>query len=576
MSKGRLSRKQFLRLTVGAAVGGVVLPGFGSRPAWAVDDESPDFVVLNARVLTSDRRHRRAQAFAVKDGIFVAVGSNAQIANLAGQRTQRFDVQGMAVVPGMIDTHNHGNGVELLYDTHVGNPSTIEFFTVARIIDTLRGAAAQTPAGFWVEGTFFDDTKVTDGPLRREHLDQVSAEHPIRVRHRGGHTQWYNSKAFELAGITATTPNPPDGTFERDANGNLTGQVTERANDFFSNIAPTVPVSPEERTRRTREGYAYISQKFVEFGLTSVHMSGPNRTALQDVRESGGLRHRVYAEVSDVQAVIDAGLHTGMGDEWIRIGSRSEFSVDGSFSERTLLLTRPYRDTPPEHGVQVVASQEALDQHVEELVRHGIQVNLHVNGDAGIDMGLKAIERAQRLVPDAPHLPEYRAKLTHCTILNADLDLAGRIRALNAVPQPFTTYLYYNSDKFQFYGRELMREAMAFGTFAAAGIPAAAGSDFRPGPFDPMMAIQGMVTRTGWDGQTWGSNQRVSIDQALEVYTINGAYASYEEHIKGSITPGKLADYVVLSEDPHTVDRDKIKDIEIVRSVVGGESKFER
>jgi len=149
-------------------------------------------------------------------------------------------------------------------------------------------------------------------------------------------------------------------------------------------------------------------------------------------------------------------------------------------------------------------------------------------------------------------------------------DLVRRIKAAGVVPAPFTSYAYYNSDKFKFYGEEMMKHCMAYRSFLDAGIMAAAGSDFSPGPFDPRISIQGMVTRTGWDGQTWGVNQRITVEEALRVNTINGAYNSHEEAIKGSITPGKLADFVVLSDDLVTVDQGKIKDIEIIRTLVGG------
>jgi hypothetical protein len=139
----------------------------------------------------------------------------------------------------------------------------------------------------------------------------------------------------------------------------------------------------------------------------------------------------------------------------------------------------------------------------------------------------------------------------------------------------FTTYAYYNTDKFHFYGEDLMKRSMAFRSFLDAGIPAAAGSDFSPGPFAPLMGIQGMVTRRGWDGQTWGLNQRITVDEAITINTINGAFASREEAIKGSITPGKLADFVILADDPHSVDPEKIKDIQIVRTVVGGSTAYQ-
>jgi predicted amidohydrolase YtcJ len=163
-------------------------------------------------------------------------------------------------------------------------------------------------------------------------------------------------------------------------------------------------------------------------------------------------------------------------------------------------------------------------------------------------------------------------KITHCTLINDAL--LRRIKAVGAVPAPFTSYAYYNSDKFHFYGEQRMKRCMAFRSFADAGIPAAAGSDFSPGPFAPLMGIQGMVTRRGWNGETWGAEQSISVDEALRVTTINGAYASREEKIKGSIMPGKLADFVVLADDPHTVPQDKIKDITIVETVTGGNTVY--
>jgi predicted amidohydrolase YtcJ len=184
-------------------------------------------------------------------------------------------------------------------------------------------------------------------------------------------------------------------------------------------------------------------------------------------------------------------------------------------------------------------------------------------------MVLTAVERAQQLFPRAGARP----KITHCTQVNDDL--VRRIKATGAVPAAFTSYAYYNSDKFKYYGEEMMQHCMAYRSFLDAGIVAAAGSDFSPGPFDPRMAIQGMVTRTGWDGKTWGANQRITVEEALRVNTINGAYNSHEEAIKGSITPAKLADFVVLSDDLFTVNKEKIKDLQIVRTVVGGSTVYQ-
>jgi predicted amidohydrolase YtcJ len=229
-----------------------------------------------------------------------------------------------------------------------------------------------------------------------------------------------------------------------------------------------------------------------------------------------------------------------------------------------MALSIPYPGVTPAYKGNVTESQDELNAFIERVHRAGIQPNCHANGDVTIDMVLTAYERAQRLFPRA----DARPKITHCTLINDDL--VRRIKALGAVPAAFTSYAYYNSDKFVFYGEELMKRCMAYRTFLDAGIQVAAGSDFSPGPFDPRMAIQGMITRTGWDGKTWGANQRITVEEALRVLTLNGAYNSHEEAIKGSITPGKLADFVVLADDPLTMPQDKIKDVQIVRTVVSG------
>ncbi len=530
-----------------------------------------DLLVLNANVYTMDQAAPRAQAFAISRGQFTAVGSTAHARAIAREGAQIFDAQGMTIVPGFIDCHNHAGGATLLYDVLVGNPFEVEFVTIDRIIQKLRAKAQQTPPGTWVEGWFHDDTKLKDKrPLNISDLDKVSSEHPVAVQHRGGHTTVYNSKAFQLAGITKDTPNPPGGTFDRDANGELNGRVTDRARGMVARAGQRPAFTPEQVAQRGRDGIAHISKQFARYGLTSVHHEGGDLAAIQEVRARGDLRHRVSYEASGavLDSMLASGIRSGFGDEWIRFGATSEHTIDGSFSERTMALSTPY---PGQHGYKgnITESQSELDAWVERIHRAKIQVNCHANGDVAIDMYLSALERAQKLFP----LPDTRPKITHCTLINESL--VRRMGALDAVPAMFTTYAYYNSDKFPFYGEELMKRSMAYRTLLDAGIHAAAGSDFSPGPFAPLMGIQGMVTRTGWDGTTWGANQRVSVDEALRINTFNGAYASHEESLKGSITAGKLADFVVLADDPHTVSPERIKDIQIVRTVVGGTTMYQ-
>ncbi len=550
--------------------GGAAL--FGASAARALpDSRAADLIVRNASVYTMEPSAPTAQAFAVRDGHIAAVGSNDAIGGLFVKGAEVFDARGMAVVPGFIDCHLHPEGETLLYEVLVGNPFEAEFVTIQSIVDKLKARAAKTPPNEWVQGFFYDDTKVKDGRLiTRADLDRVSTVHPVVVYHRGGHTSFFNSKAFELAGITRETPQPFGGTFDRDASGELNGRVTDNAQDVFAKVGKWPEFSEAEKFSRAKAGLAHISKQFARFGLTTVHHEGGNFSALLDVRQDGALAHRVSYEPD--QAMIDAmianGWRTGFGDDWIRLGATSEHTVDGSFSERTMGIRAGYPGrNPPYHG-NVTTTQADLDAWVERVWRAGIQPNCHTNGDIAIGMYLNALERAQRLFPKR----DVRPKFTHATL--AYPDLIARMKALDAVPALFTSYAYYNPDKFKFYGEALMEHMMPYRSYLDAGIKVAGGSDFPPGPFAPLMGIQGMVTRTGWNGETWGANQRISVDDALRVYTWNGAYNSHEEHVKGSIVLGKLADFVVLSDDPHTIAQDKIKDIQIVRTVTDGRTTY--
>ena len=305
---------------------------------------APDLIVLNARVVTVDPRQPRAQAFAIKNGRFLAVGSSADIRNMIRAGTATWDAKGAAIVPGFIDTHNHAPGTTLLYEVLVGNPFEVEFVTIDSIIEKLRARAAQTPPGTWVEGYFFDDTKVKDGrQLNIRDLDQVSKDHPVAVHHRGGHTSFYNPKAFEMADVNRQTPNPPGGTFDRDSTGALNGRVTDNAKSVFYRVGNRQSQTIENSgldaapTALDREvaGLTHISKMFARYGVTSVHHEGGNLPAMQKVRANGDLKHRISYEASgkELDAMIAAGIQSGFGDEWMRFGATSEHVVDGSFSE---------------------------------------------------------------------------------------------------------------------------------------------------------------------------------------------------------------------------------------------------
>src|SRR5262245_40042166 len=533
-------------------------------PAAALASAEPELGVGNARVLTSDTALPHAQAFAVKNGRFVAVGSTADVRNLASARTTVMDAQQMTVVPGFIDAHSHPSGVEELFGVNTN------LRTVREIKAAIRRKAERSAPEVWINGFMFDDTKL-DRLLTRKDLDEATTEHPVAVAHRGGHTTFYNSRAFELAGITKNTPDPPDGRFFRD-NGELNGRVAENARDVFERVGKRETFTADQKRDRARQGMAHMSKLFNAAGLTSVHnahTSTEQILAYEDCRRSGELTHRAYMMVAGPSPAYTglraANVYTGFGDEWIRVGG-VKFVADGSASERTMRMSTPFVGTN-DYGV-LTMTQAQIDEAVEAAHTHSFQVGIHANGDVTIDMVLKAYERALQKWPD----PDRRHRIEHCTLVNPDL--VRRIKANGIIPTPFWTYVYYHGEKWTQYGDDKVAWMFAHKAFLDAGIRVPGASDYTPGPFEPLMAIQSMVTRTDYKGRVWGAKQKVSVDEALTIATINGAYASSEENLKGSITAGKLADFVVLEKDPHAVPPNEIMNIKINRTVVGGKTVF--
>jgi predicted amidohydrolase YtcJ len=563
----KMSRAEFLGLS-GLLAGFGVGYGRSSRAVAQVTSNQfaiePDVVLLNARVYTVDEDQPRAEAFAIKDGRFIAVGSTSDIKNLARGRTKIIDGQQMTVTPGFIDTHCHPSGINELYNVNAN------VRTVKELQDALQKKASATPPGYWIEAFMFDDTKL-DVPLHRKYLDEVAPNHPVVVNHRGGHTSWYNSNALALAGITRETRDPGHGRFFRDESGELTGRVAELARAVFEKVGKRQTFTPEESRERGKNGMVYMSELLTAAGLTTVHDAGADRgrvLAYEDAYQAGGLRHRVYMMLRGAEIVAGlkaAGVYTGFGNEWIRIGGL-KYAADGSASERTMRMSTPYVGTD-DYGILTMTQQE-LDDAVEDGHRHNFQIGVHANGDVTIDMVLKAYEKVLQRWP----APNRRHRIEHCTLVNPGL--LKRIRSCGCIPTPFWTYVYYHGEKWAEYGDEKLRWMFAHRSFLDAGVRVPGASDYGPGPFEPLMAIQSMVTRRDYTGREWGPNQKITIDEALRVATINGAYASSEESIKGSITAGKLADFVVLEKDPHDVDPYQIKDVKVMRTVVGGRTMY--
>ena len=560
-----LTRGQFLGTAAGAAGVGL-LTGCESREVVlrtvGSPSTAPDLIVHGRLIHTMDDGNPTAESLAVKDGRFVAVGSFGEIEALSGPDTQIFDHRDAVITPGFIDAHSHpaGAGVRELKDVNV------DVRSIAEIKERMAARARETPPGEWIRGFKYDDTKLAEGrPLNRLDLDEAVPGHPAVVGHRGGHTSVYNSRAFALAEVTAETPDPPGGKFYRE-DGELTGLVAERANYVISRLIPSAHTDEDRQA-----GVKLITELMAKAGLTSFHDAGTSSSSLrayQAAYRAGELSTRVYMMLrGPYNSLRDAGVSTGFGDEWLRVGG-VKYGADGSASERTMRMSTPYVGRPDDYGI-LTMSQEEIHEVVERAHRSNWQVGIHANGDVTIDMVLNAYERVQELWPR----PDPRHRIEHCSLVNPDL--LARIKAVGAVPTPFYTYAHYHGNKWVEYGPEKMEWMFAHRSFLDYGIPVAPASDYTPGPYEPLMAIQSMVTRKDFDGRVWGPSQRITVAEAMRICTMGGAYASFEEDIKGSVTVGKLADFAVLESDPHDADPDTIKEIPVLRTVAGGRVTWE-
>lgn len=539
--------------------------GLGALALFPMERTEPDLILYNGNIWTVNAHQPRARAAAISGRRFLAVGSDQEVLALAAGGARKMDLGGNTVVPGFIDAHTHPAHAGLGHLRKVD----CDLRSIAEILSALRQRAAQTPPGKWVLGFKYDDTKTSDGrPLSLADLDTAVPDHPVFVEHRGGHTAWVNSLAMKSVKVDENTPDPQGGKYDHDpATGRLTGHIRESAKTRFEQFIPS-NFTRDDR----REGVKLISKMMTRTGVTSVgdaFGTPDDLRAYQEARDTGELSFRVYCLIGYqfIDQMLAAGIRTGLGDEWVRVGAM-KMLCDGSISERTARLSQPYIGRPNDYGI-LVADEQQLYPVARKAHEAGWQLGTHANGDVAIDTTLRVYERLQREIPRR----DPRFRLEHCTVVNDSL--VGRIRALRAIPTPFSTYVYYHGEKMKEYGAERLNNMFALRSFIDAGIRPTQASDYPPGPFEPMMALQSEVTRTDTKGNVWGPKQKITVEEAIRVGTLHGAYASYEENLKGTIEPGKLADLVVLGRDPFQVNPSQLIDIPIERTMVGGKWVWE-
>lgn len=521
-------------------------------------------ILHNANIFTSNPLQPKAQAIALSDGKIVALGADSDILHLANASTSKINIGGNTITPGFIDAHSHP-----AYSgrRHLRNVDC-DLRSIKAIKDALQEQKGNTAAGEWISGFKYDDTKTTEGRyINRDDLDEVSREHPIGIEHRGGHTFYVNSMALEIGHIDRDTHDPAGGQIVRDENGEPTGLLKENAVDLVKKHIPN-----NFSNLDNQQGVKLIAEMMSKSGITSVtdaYGEPDDLAAYRDALAANELSARIYCMIgySHIDEMIEHGVKTGEGNDWVRVGGM-KLTCDGSISERTARLSESYVGRPDDFGI-IVMDEEELYDYAIKAHKADWQIGIHANGDVGIDKSLNVFEKIQKEHPRA----DPRFRLEHCTVINDQL--LKRIKDLNVIPNPFSTYVYFHGEKMVNYGKERLENMFAVRSFLDAGINVTQTSDYPPGPFEPMMAIQSSVTRKDMSGNTWGPSQRITVEEAIKVGTINGAFASYEENIKGSLEAGKLADLVVLGEDPTQVDPGTIIDIKVERTMVNGKWVYE-
>lgn len=530
--------------------------------AVAVADPA-DLVVRSANVITVDGDRPRAQAFAVSNGRFTIIGSNEAVDGAIGPQTAVLDLAGKTVTPGFIDAHAHPvpiypeNSLWAKVDCRPRSVKNIE-----ELVAALKRKASFTPPGEWVIGEGYEPLKLGGQPTRWD-LDRASTEHPILITHFSGHARVVNSQALEKGKITKDVLDPPGGRYVRDEKGELTGLLEEQAS-----AGARFPVAPPQETHA-----AYIRglHHFFRRGVTTIGVAGSSialARSLEDARaEDTPLRMYIMMSEKLGKEALARKQSMRPGEYGVRYGAIKVFH-GGSVSAHTCWVTEPYIGIENKNGLIPARSQEELNQLLLSIHQAGLQACIHCNGDREINMVVTAIENALRIAPRDDH----RHRLEHCSVVTPEL--LRRIKAAGIVVIPHS-YMWEHGDIMEAYNPKIWDMIHPSKSLLDLGIPRGAHSDYGVSSTDPLMHIQALVTRAGAEGKTYGPAQCITPEQAIAAWTLGGAFACFAEKHTGSISVGKLADFVVLGGDPTTVAPDQIQTLPVEATFVEGRSVFE-
>ncbi|HXF06693.1 MAG TPA: amidohydrolase [Blastocatellia bacterium] len=546
--------------------------------------EPADLVLINGKVVTVDSSRPQAEAVAILGDKIAAVGTTREIEAYIGPRTRVIDLQGKLVIPGFIEGHGHFTGL--------GRSQMILDLTRARswdeIVAMVAEAAKKAKPGAWIFGRGWHQEKWTkvpqpnvEGvPLHHE-LSRVSPHNPVLLTHASGHAAFVNALALKLAGIDAQTPDPPGGEIVRDRNGEPTGMLRERAQGLVQAAVARAEAerSAEEREAIRREEIRLAAEKALANGVTTFHDAGSSFQTIdlfKKLADEGKLSVRLYVMVrgetlEEMARKLPQYRLIGYGNGFLTVRAIKR-QIDGALGPHGAWLLEPYADLPTSRGL-ALESIEEITRTAELALEHGFQLNTHAIGDRANREVLNIYEAVFRRHPGKKDL---RWRIEHAQHLHPDdIPRFARLGVIASMQG-----IHCTSDGpwvIKRLGEKRAREgAYVWRKLWDAGVVVTNGTDTPVEDINPILSFYATVTRRLADGSSFFPEQRLTREEALKSYTLNNAYAAFEEKIKGSVTPGKLADLVVLSRDIMTIPEDQIPGTEVIYTIVGGKIVYSR
>ena len=528
-----------------------------------------DTVLKNGNIITMDKSNPRTEAVAILGDKIVGVGTNAQMDEMTGPKTKVTDLKGQTMTPGLIEGHCHivhfGNNLRTVDCTPETTPS------IAALKAAIAAKAEVTPLGKWIEGWGYDDSRMADGrhPTKAD-LDEAAPNHPVLITRTCYHMVVCNSKALETAKITEDTKDPLGGRIVRDGDGRMTGLLQENAR--FT----AMEAMPKPSRDDVAEMIGLACAEYNKLGFTSATDASTmfeidgEYGAWSDTLQDGRLSLRVYTLLSEDSAkkIRNLGVGTGFGSDMFKIGC-VKFFMDGSIGGGTSAMKNGYANDPDNHGI-LYHEQSALEAKVLDAHKAGYRLSIHAIGDQAVDNTLTALEKAQAAYPRQGS----RHRLEHGHICPPDLQ--KRIKDLDLCIAMQPAFLYYlGGSHITFLGQEGVAKEVQIKTMLNQGTEVAMSTDNPVVKPYPGVSLYAAVTRNVLDGRICGTEECLTVEEALRCYTMGGAYCSMEEDIKGSIEVGKLADLAVFNMDPTAVkDNKELLDLKTQMTILGGKTVY--